>query len=119
MTPLIGIDSLAVLRSDVRFAPALCDRVTGCRRVSSREVAEMMPSEWITCYEDEALRAIALAFANLEATVPSCPAWIGRDLLRHLGITPHGWAVCLTTPIGSFPDMKTIHKGPMTAPADD
>jgi uncharacterized protein (TIGR03083 family) len=79
----------------------------------------MMPSEWITCYEDEALRAIALAFANLEATVPSCPAWTGRDLLRHLGITPHGWAVCLTTPIGSFPDMKTIHKGPMTAPADD
>jgi len=79
----------------------------------------MMPSEWITCYEDEALRAIDLAFVNREAAVPSCPGWTGRDLLRHLGITPHGWAVCLRTPIGSYPDMRTIRRGPTAAPVDD
>jgi uncharacterized protein (TIGR03083 family) len=79
----------------------------------------MMPSEWISCYEDEALQAIDLAFANLEAPVPSCPGWTGRDLLHHLGITPHGWAVCLSTPIGALPDMKKIQQGPTGTPVDD
>jgi uncharacterized protein (TIGR03083 family) len=60
-----------------------------------------------------------LSFANREAAVPSCSGWTGRDLLRHLGITPHGFAVCLGTPIGSLPDMKKIRQGPTDAPVDD
>jgi hypothetical protein len=40
----------------------------------------MTPSEWITCYEDRALRAVALASANMGAAAPSCPGWTGRDV---------------------------------------
>jgi uncharacterized protein (TIGR03083 family) len=69
--------------------------------------------------EDRALRAVALASADMEAAVPSCPGWTGRDLLRHVGVTPHGLAVCISTPIGSLPDMRKVKEGYKNAPADD
>jgi uncharacterized protein (TIGR03083 family) len=56
----------------------------------------------------------------MEAAVPSCPGWTGRDLLRHVGGTPHGLAVCVGTPIeSSLPDWNEIREGNVTAPADD
>jgi uncharacterized protein (TIGR03083 family) len=56
----------------------------------------------------------------MEAAVPSCPGWTGRDLIRHVGVTPHGLAICISTPVeSSLPDMKRIREGIKTAPADD
>jgi uncharacterized protein (TIGR03083 family) len=79
----------------------------------------MTPSEWITCYEDRALRAVAVASADMEAAVPSCPGWTGRDLVRHVGVTPQGLAICISTPIDSLPDMRKVREGVKTAPPDD
>ena len=79
----------------------------------------MKPAEWIDCYEKRALRAVAVASADMEAAIPSCPGWTGRDLVLHIGVTPHGLAVCVNTPVGGLPDMSKIEEGYNSAPTDD
>jgi uncharacterized protein (TIGR03083 family) len=80
----------------------------------------MTPSEWIACYEERASRAVAVASANMEAAVPSCPGWTGRDLLRHVGITPNGLRITISTPMdSSVPDMRKVRELNKSVPTDD
>jgi len=56
----------------------------------------MDPSAWVDCYESATSETIRLTAANLDAPVPSCPGWTGRDLLAHIGRTPIGWLKLMT-----------------------
>ncbi|MFC4906818.1 maleylpyruvate isomerase family mycothiol-dependent enzyme [Actinomadura gamaensis] len=66
-------------------------------------------------YCDETERQIAaftaaLAGADLDAPVPTCPGWSVRDLLRHLGTT-HRWAEGLVRTVAERPRSPRHYAG--------
>lgn len=65
---------------------------------------------------DEEGRLLAASVPDLTATVPTCPDWTVRDLLRHTGMV-HGWA--RTHVAQARQELITDSSGFQTWPEDD
>ena len=79
----------------------------------------MTPSEWVDFYEASSMRIIKRASDYLDKPVLCCPGWAGRDLLRHVAMTPAVWGTIMdTSPGDGFPtlDMERLNA---ELPSDD
>jgi uncharacterized protein (TIGR03083 family) len=81
-------------------------------------MAAMTPSEWIDSFEEASSRIIDLTARNPDRPVPSCPGWAGRDLLRHIGMTPAIWRTLMETEYGDTP-MLDFSRVLAVVPNDD
>jgi len=81
-------------------------------------MAAMTPSEWVDSFEAASSQIIDLTAHHPDSPVPSCPGWAGRDLLRHIGMTPTIWRTLMETEPGDAPSLD-FGQVLATVPQDD
>jgi Mycothiol maleylpyruvate isomerase N-terminal domain len=83
-------------------------------------ISAMSPSEWADDLGQAASRTIDLASHRLDAVVPSCPQWRGRDLVAHIATRPTVWSLLMSTQPGAeFPVLTVEELQPLIPDNDD
>jgi uncharacterized protein (TIGR03083 family) len=83
-------------------------------------VGAMSPSEWVSYFDSSAREIIDVASQRLDATVPSCPDWAGRDLVAHIATGPDRWSLLMATePGGDFPALELLGEFQKQVPPGD
>jgi uncharacterized protein (TIGR03083 family) len=78
------------------------------------------PSEWVDYFAQAASRIIDAASQRMDEKVPSCPEWVGRDLIAHIATGPDRWSVLMAVePGGSFPPMEVLAQYQKSVPHPD
>jgi uncharacterized protein (TIGR03083 family) len=85
-----------------------------------RLITVMSPSGWVDYFGQVASQIINVASQRLEARVPSCPEWVGRDLVAHVATCPARWSLLMAIePGGSFPPPQVLGQYQKLAPHAD
>jgi len=80
----------------------------------------MSPSDWVSYFDSAASQIVDVASQRLDATVPSCPDWSGRDLVAHIATGPDRWSLLMAVePGGSFPPLEVLDQFQKLAPSED
>jgi uncharacterized protein (TIGR03083 family) len=80
----------------------------------------MSPSDWVSYFDSAASQVVDVGSAHLDAPVPSCPEWVGRDLVAHIATCPARWSLLMAIePGGTFPPFDVLDQFQKSAPREN